>query len=96
MKKINPIYKFISLCLFASFICFTLAIITRPTEKEEVYIQKEPQLSRLINEPDVPYIEVYRAPCRNDELIECIYMRIYPSATEEIYQYERSQASDSP
>lgn len=96
MKKINPIYKFILLCLFASFICFMLAFIIRSTEKEEVYIQKEPQISRIIDEPDVPYVEIYRAPCKDDELIECIYMRIYPSAIEEIERHERSKASNSP
>ena len=92
MKK-----KYIIAMLFLSiFLGFLTGEVINLTKKDEVYIQKEPQISRIIDEPDVPYVEIYRAPCKDDELIECIYMRIYPSMVEEIGSYERSQTSDSP
>jgi len=86
----------IAMFFLSSFLCFIALIIIDLTKKEEVYIEKEPQISRIIDEPDVPYVEIYRAPCRDDELIECVYMRIYPSMVEEIGSYERSKTSDSP
>lgn len=91
-KIINVLMIFI----IVNAICLVAFVIYNMIKEKEVYIEKEPQISRIIDEPDVPYVEIYRAPCRDDELIECVYMRIYPSMVEEIGSYERSKASNSP
>lgn len=76
-------------------VCFLSLIVIHSIEKE-VYIQEEPQITKNIRKNNDVYIDVYRAPCKDNELIECIYMRIYPSMIEELERDERSKTDDRP
>ena len=92
-RKVNIFMVIIFLVAFGCFL--GILLLNQAKEKEEVYIQRKPQVTKVIKKNDEVYIDVYNAPCKDNELTECIYIRIYPNKIEELDRNERSETNDS-